>query len=294
MTTVSQVSRERRETPLLMGVVNVTPDSFSDGGLWADPESAIAHALQLVEDGADVVDVGGESTRPGATRPVADEELGRVLPVIETLAAAGVMVSVDTMRAEVAARAVTSGARIVNDVSGGLADDRMLAVVADSDATYVAMHWRAHADQMRDFATYDLDGDGVISTVRDELARRVEAIAAAGVGLDRVILDPGLGFAKRPEHDWALLRGLDVLHGLGLPLLIGASRKSFLGRLRVGGALRPVNAREAATTALTMWLGMQRPPVWGIRVHDVRASRDALDVLDRLTARADSDPPEVP
>ncbi|MGI8646512.1 MAG: dihydropteroate synthase [Nocardioides sp.] len=293
MTLVSQVSHGRIETPLLMGVVNVTPDSFSDGGLWADSESAVAHALQLVEDGADVVDVGGESTRPGATRPVAAEEVGRVLPVIEALSADGVLVSVDTMRAEVAARAIEAGARIVNDVSGGLADDGMLAVVADSDATYVAMHWRAHAARMRDFATYDPEDGGVVSIVRDELSRRVEAITAAGIGLERVVLDPGLGFAKRPEHDWALLRHLDVLHGLGLPLLIGASRKSFLGRLRgAGGPLRAVAAREAATTALTTWLGMQHPSVWGIRVHDVHASRDALDVLARLAAPPSDDAPE--
>jgi dihydropteroate synthase len=265
-----------------MGVVNVTPDSFSDGGLWADPELAVAHGLRLVEEGADVVDVGGESTRPGATRPVVDEEMSRVLPVIEALAASGVVVSVDTMRAEVAASAVAAGARIVNDVSGGLADDRMLATVADTDATYVAMHWRAHADHMRDFATYDAPG-GVVRAVCDELSRRLEAIDAAGIARDRVVLDPGLGFAKRPEHDWALLRGLGDLHRLGLPLLVGASRKSFLGRLLgTEESLRPVRDREAATTALTTWLASQTPPVWGIRVHDVQANRDALAVLARL------------
>ena len=267
-----------------MGVVNATPDSFSDGGLWADAEKAVAHGLQLVQDGADIVDVGGESTRPGATRPLVDEEMGRVLPVIEALAEAGVVVSVDTMRAEVAARAVAAGARIVNDVSGGLADERMLAVVADTDATYVAMHWRAHSEHMRDFATYDASG-GVVAAVRDELARRIEAIAAAGIGPDRLVIDPGLGFAKRPEHDWALLRGLDTLRGLGPPVLVGASRKSFLGRLLgARGALRPVDEREAATTALTTWLALCMPWVWGVRVHDVRANRDALDVVARLAA----------
>jgi len=274
-----------------MGVVNVTPDSFSDGGLWADPESAIAHALGLVEDGADVVDVGGESTRPGATRPLVTEELDRVLPVIEALAADGVTVSVDTMRAEVAEQAVAVGARIVNDVSGGLADDRMLDVVASSEATYVAMHWRAHSAHMRDFAVYDdRDGEptGVVSIVRAELEARVEAIEAAGIDRSRLVLDPGLGFAKRPEHDWALLRGLDVLAGLGLPLLVGASRKSFLGRLLgSGGALRPAPERDAATLALTTYLALRQPvwgqPVWGVRVHDVRATRDALAVVDHLT-----------
>ena len=274
----------RTSRPRLMGVVNVTPDSFSDGGRWADPEAAVAHGRQLVADGADIVDVGGESTRPGATRPLATQELARVLPVIETLAGDGAVVSIDTMRADVAERALAAGARIVNDVSGGLADDRMLSVVAGSDATYVAMHWRAHADHMRDFASYDPEEGGVVSVVREELARRVDAIEAAGIDLDRVVLDPGLGFAKRPEHDWAVLRGLDVLHGLGLPLLIGASRKSFLGRLLGSrGAVRPVTERDPATTALTTWLAVQPTPVWGIRVHDVRSSRDALAVVDRLT-----------
>jgi dihydropteroate synthase len=273
-----------RDGPLLMGVVNVTPDSFSDGGLWVDAEKAVAHGLDLVRDGADIVDVGGESTRPGATRPLVTEEMDRVLPVIKGLAEAGAVVSVDTMRAEVAGRAVAAGARIVNDVSGGLADERMLEVVAATDATYVAMHWRAHSAHMRDFATYDAPG-GVVTAVRDELARRVEAAEAAGIGLDRVVVDPGLGFAKRPEHDWALLRGLDALGGLGLPVLVGASRKSFLGRLLgSGGALRPVTEREPATTALTTWLALRTPWVWGVRVHDVRANRDALDVVARLAA----------
>jgi len=270
-------------TVLVMGVVNVTPDSFSDGGLWADPESAIAHAFRLVEDGADVIDVGGESTRPGATRPLVTEELERVLPVIDALSADGVTVSVDTMRAEVAEQAVAAGATIINDVSGGLADDRMLEVVAASQVTYVAMHWRAHSAHMGDFAVYDPE-DGVVSIVRAELEARVEIIEAAGVDRSRIVLDPGLGFAKKPDHDWALLRGLDVLAGLGLPLLVGASRKSFLGRLLgSAGAPRPAPERDAATTALTTWLALRQPPVWGVRVHDVRATRDALAVVDRLT-----------
>ena len=276
--------------PLVMGVVNVTPDSFSDGGLWADPDSAIARALELVDDGADVVDVGGESTRPGATRPLVAEELGRVLPVIEALAADGVRVSVDTMRAEVAQAALAAGASIVNDVSGGLADERMLEVVAATGATYVAMHWRAHSEFMRDFATYGPEEGGVVSIVRRELAARLEAIQAAGVDRSRIVLDPGLGFAKRPEHDWALLRGLDVLAGLGRPLLVGASRKSFLGRLLGPGAdLRPPEERDAATTALTTWLALQPTPLWGVRVHDVRSTRDALAVVDRLTRPPDQE-----
>lgn len=266
--------------PLLMGVVNVTPDSFSDGGRWLEPDAAIAHGRALLAAGADILDIGGESTRPGATRPLVEEELGRVVPVIEALAAEGARVSVDTMRAEVAAAAVGAGATIVNDVSGGLADPRMLDAVADLGATYVAMHWRAHADHMRDFAVYDGPG-GVVAAVRDELAARVDAMLAAGLDRDRIVLDPGLGFAKRAEHDWELLRDLAPLHALGYPLLVGASRKSFLGRLLAsGGVPRPVDEREHASSALTVLLAQRG--AWGVRVHDVRAAKDALLVLARL------------
>ena len=267
--------------PVLMGVVNVTPDSFSDGGRWLEPDAAIAHGRELLADGADILDIGGESTRPGATRPLVEEELGRVVPVITELAAGGAVVSVDTMRAEVAEAALEAGATIVNDVSGGLADPRILEVVAARGATYVAMHWRAHADHMRDFAVYDGPG-GVVSAVCAELAERLEAILAAGVRPESVVLDPGLGFAKRAEHNWEILRDLDPLLGLGHRVLVGASRKSFLGRLLAdsGGTPRPVDQREHANTALTVHLA--RRGVWGLRVHDVRAARDALRVLERL------------
>ncbi|MDF1606201.1 dihydropteroate synthase [Nocardioides sp. YIM 152315] len=272
-------------TPLLMGVVNVTPDSFSDGGRWLEPDAAIAHGRELVADGADILDIGGESTRPGATRPLVEEELGRVVPVITALAADGTTVSVDTMRAEVAEAAVAAGATVVNDVSGGLADPRMHAVVARSGASYVAMHWRAHADHMRDFAVYDGPG-GVVAAVRDELARRVETMLAAGIEADRIVLDPGLGFAKRQEHNWELLRDLQPLRDLGFPLLVGASRKSFLGRLLgAAGSPRAVGEREHANTALTVLLAQQG--VWGLRVHDVRAAKDALRVLERLADEGD-------
>lgn len=272
--------------PLIMGVVNVTPDSFSDGGRYLDTERAIAHGRRLLAEGADVLDVGGESTRPGATRPLVSEELDRVVPVIEALSAEGARVSVDTMRAEVAQAAVAAGARIVNDVSGGLADPSILGVVADAqaerDLTYVAMHWRAHGDRMQQFTTYDAP-DGVVAVVRAELGSRLEAIAAAGVDLDRVVLDPGLGFAKLAHHNWELLRHLHELAELGRPLLVGASRKTFLGRLLAGpdGEPRPVEGREAAGVALTalMAAGLGGVPVWGVRVHDVRAHRDALAVV---------------
>jgi dihydropteroate synthase len=270
-------------TPLVMGVVNVTPDSFSDGGLYADTPRAVAHARQLLADGADILDVGGESTRPGATRPLVEEELGRVIPVITALAQDGATVSVDTMRHQVAAAAVAAGARIVNDVSGGVADPEILRVVADTGATYVAMHWRAHSDHMRDFATYDNPG-GVVRAVCDELSARVDAVLAAGVPPERLVLDPGLGFAKRGEHNWQLLTDLDPIKALGFPLLVGASRKSFLGTLLAGpdGRPRPVDGREAATTALSVVLAGEG--VWGLRVHDVRSTRDALRVLDALDA----------
>jgi dihydropteroate synthase len=263
-----------------MGVVNVTPDSFSDGGRWATPEAAVVHGRDLLSDGADLLDIGGESTRPGATRPLVEEELGRVVPVIRELAADGAVVSVDTMRAEVASAALAAGASIVNDVSGGLADPRILDVVADSEATYVCMHWRAHSVDMNHHAVYDGPG-GVMGAVREELLERVEALHAAGVPDERIVLDPGLGFAKRAEHNWALLAGLADLKELGFRLLVGASRKSFLGTLLAdrAGEPRPVDGREHATTALTVLVAQQR--VWGLRVHDVRASRDALRTLAR-------------
>ena len=265
--------------PCVMGIVNVTPDSFSDGGLYADAESAVSHGRQLLADGADVLDIGGESTRPGATRPVVDEELDRVIPVITPLAAQGAVISVDTMRASVASAALEAGAQIVNDVSGGLADPEMLSVVAESGATYVAMHWRAHAATMADRTDYG--PAGVVDGVRRELGERLEAIVAAGVDPERVILDPGLGFAKTAAHNWELLAGLAALEALGRPLLIGASRKSFLGQvLADGGPPRDVGEREFAHAALVALLAERG--VAYLRVHDVRATRDALAVVDAL------------
>jgi dihydropteroate synthase len=255
-----------------MGILNVTPDSFSDGGRWSSTDAAIARGIDLHSEGADLVDVGGESTRPGAQRISVEDELARVLPVVRALASEGIAVSIDTMRAEVAAACVDAGAVLVNDVSGGQADPLMLPWLASVTIPYVAMHWRGPSDVMEDLATY---GD-VVSEVVDELAERLQALADAGVDPDRVVLDPGLGFAKRSPHNWALLRDLEELESLGRPLLVGASRKRFLGDLLAGadGAARPMEGRDAAgdaVTALAAYLG-----VWCVRVHEVRASRDAV------------------
>ena len=265
--------------PRLMGIVNVTPDSFSDGGRWDTTDAAVAHGRELLAEGADLLDIGGESTRPGATRPLLAEELDRVVPVIAQLAAAGAVVSVDTMRCEVAEAACRAGARVVNDVSGGLADPDILRVVAAYDVTYVAMHWRAHSDHMQELAVYDGPG-GVVGGVRRELAERLEAALAAGIPEHRLVLDPGLGFAKTAEQNWDLLRGLDEIAALGRPLLVGSSRKSFLGALlRDERGPRPVGEREHANVALTTLLAARG--VWGLRVHEVRASMDALRVVSR-------------
>jgi dihydropteroate synthase len=259
-----------------MGVVNVTADSFSDGGLYLDRDRAVAHGLELVAHGAAIVDVGGESTRPGATRIDPAVETARVVPVIEALAAQGVTVSVDTMHAGVASAALDAGARIVNDVSGGRADPDMVRVVADADVPWVLMHWRSVDSASPHRAPLYQD---VVTEVRDELLAGADAAMRAGVDQSRLILDPGLGFAKTAEHNWALLAALPDFVATGLPILVGASRKRFLGALLAGpdGAPRPPDGRETATavvSALAGWHG-----AWGVRVHDVAASVDALAVV---------------
>jgi dihydropteroate synthase len=265
-----------------MGVVNVTPDSFSDGGLWLDANAAIEHGLELVAAGADIIDVGGESTRPGAVRVDAEEELRRVLPVIDKLAASGAVVSVDTMHAEVARQAVDAGAVLVNDVSGGLADPAMVPFIAASGVPFVVMHWRGHSADMQARATYD----DVVVNVRSELGSRITAIVEAGVSADQLILDPGLGFAKSPDGDdnWALLRHLDTLIKLGRPVLIGASRKAFIGRLlSVAGVPRPPAQRDHASSAVTALAAAAG--AWAVRVHDVVADVDAVRVAARWSAQ---------
>jgi len=255
-----------------MGVLNVTPDSFSDGGDHASSAAAVAHGHALRAAGADLVDVGGESTRPGAGRVDEQTELARVVPVIAALSAAGVLCSVDTMRARVATAAVAAGAVLVNDVSGGLADPGMLDAVAATGATFVASHWRGASADMQSHAVYD----DVVAEVCAELALRLAACQAAGVA--DVIVDPGIGFAKTAEHNWSLLRAVDRLQELG-PVLLGSSRKAFLGAL-LGG--REPKDRDAATTALTTVAATQR--VWGVRVHDVAGSADAVRVVESLRA----------
>jgi dihydropteroate synthase len=263
----------RFEVPVTMGVVNVTPDSFSDGGRWLDPDVAVAHGTALVHDGADLVDVGGESTRPGAVRVDVEVELARVLPVVRGLVAAGVVVSIDTMRAEVARQAVDAGAAVVNDVSGGLADPQMHATVARLAVPYVAMHWRGFSDRMDGLAVYD----DVVADVRAELAQRLADAVAAGVDPQAIVLDPGLGFAKEAEHNWALLHGLGSLVELGRPVLVGASRKRFLGSLLAAdGSPRPLGERDRATDAVSALAAAAG--AWCVRVHDVRGSRDAVEV----------------
>jgi dihydropteroate synthase len=261
----------RADRICVVGVLNVTPDSFSDGGRFTTVDDALEHGLAMRAAGADLVDIGGESTRPGAQRVDAAEETRRVLPVLRELAAAGVPCSVDTYRAAVADAALAAGAVVVNDVSGGLGDPAMAAVVRDAGCPWILMHWRGHSDTMQQLASYD----DVVKDVRTELLARVDAALAAGVAESRLVIDPGLGFAKTGAHNWALLGALDNLLELGLPVLVAASRKSFLGTLLAdpAGAPRPVDQREDATTAITAHCAAAG--VWGVRVHEVRPAVDA-------------------
>jgi dihydropteroate synthase len=265
-----------------MGVVNVTPDSFSDGGRWFGADAAIQHGLELIAQGADIIDVGGESTRPGAQRIPVDEELRRVRPVITELVKSGAVVSVDTMRAQVAEWAVGAGVSLVNDVSGGLADPYMPRLVAKAGVPYVVMHWRGHSHDMEKRAVYQ----DVVREVHDELAQRVGAVTAEGVDPSMIVLDPGLGFSKNPApggaeaHNWQLLAGLRELATIGgrdFPVLVGASRKRYLSRLfDSGGAPRPFLENDAATAAITALSAAAG--AWCVRVHQVPANADAVRV----------------
>jgi len=261
----------------VMGIVNVTDDSFSDGGLFLDRERAVEHGAELAAQGAAIVDVGGESTRPGAVRIDPAVEIARVTPVIKELAAQGIAVSIDTMHAEVASSALENGARIVNDVSGGRADPNMAAVVADAKVPWVLMHWRSvRAARPHDAAPYA----DVVAEVRAELLAGVDAAVAAGVDPAALIIDPGLGFAKTAQHNWALLHALPEFVAMGMPVLVGASRKRFLGSLLAGedGEPRLPAGRETATAVISALAGLHG--AWGVRVHDVLASVDALKVVE--------------
>lgn len=263
--------------PVVMGVVNVTEDSFSDGGLFLDRDRAVERAMALVAAGAAIIDVGGESTRPGATRVAPELESSRVLPVIRDLAAAGVTVSIDTMHSSVAAAALENGAQIVNDVSGGRSDPNMAAVLAEAKAPWVLMHWRSvRADAPHEVPAYA----DVVGEVREDLLRSVDDAVAAGVDPAKVIIDPGLGFAKTAQHNWELLRALPTFVATGFPVLVGASRKRFLGALLEGpdGVMRPASGRETATAVISALSVLNG--AWGVRVHDVQASVDALKVVN--------------
>jgi len=259
----------------IVGILNVTPDSFSDGGRWQNPDDAIAHAVAMREQGAALVDVGGESTRPGATPVDPVEEQRRVIPIVRALAARSIPISIDTKNAATALAAVEAGAEVVNDVSGGLFDAGMGRVVAETGVTFVAMHWRGGAD----IAPQYID---VVSEVRNELRSRIAELIVAGVDPRQIVIDPGLGFAKDSEHNWQLLSRLGELASLGHGILIGASRKRFLGPLLAEGA--PVADRDLPTSIVSALAA--RAGVWGVRVHDVAGTRVALDVVGAWDAGA--------
>ena len=259
---------------LVIGVLNVTPDSFSDGGKFANVDAAISHGISLRDQGASFIDVGGESTRPGASRVSADEEQLRVLEVIAGLKAAGVATSIDTMHASTAAAAVRAGAFMVNDVSGGLADPEMLSAVADLRVPYVIMHWRGHSTEMNALTSYS----DVVADVIDELGTRIDAAMRAGIAREAIVIDPGLGFAKETNDNWAILKNLSAFDVLDFPILIGASRKRFIGSLLQGddGIARPVDQRDIATDSISALAAAAG--VWAVRVHDVAGSVDAVRV----------------
>lgn len=266
----------------IMGIVNVTPDSFSDGGTWIDPDAAIAHGLKLAEQGAALVDVGGESTRPGARRVDVDEELARVLPVVAGLAQASIEVSIDTMKSRVARECLDAGAVMVNDVSGGLADSQMGPLMSRAGLPYVVTHWRGHSDVMNDLAHYD----DVVAEVAKALLARVEALVSVGVDPANIILDPGFGFAKDAGHNWRLLADLASITNLGYRVLVGTSRKRFLGHLPsrpgvpidTGAPPSPAIDRDIATAATSLLAAQSG--AWAVRVHDVASTKDTLAVWE--------------
>jgi dihydropteroate synthase len=257
---------------LVMGILNVTPDSFADGGRYSTTNLALKRADEMISEGVEIIDVGGESTKPGADRIIQAEEVARVIPVIKELAKKDTPISIDTTRASVAEQAIKLGISYVNDVSGGLADPEMYKLIAKHPKVqYIIMHWRAHSKTMQDHAIYK----DVVKEVKEELEERIEDAIKAGVNPDQIIIDPGLGFAKLPEHNWELLRNIDRIALLGYPILIGASRKRFLGELT--GSSNP-DDREAASIAVTAMVAKQG--VWGVRTHSVKPHRDAIATVN--------------
>jgi len=260
--------------PRIMGILNVTPDSFSDGGEYSSFDDAIRHGIELHAAGAQLIDVGGESTRPGAGRVPVEQEKRRVLPVIEGLVAEGVPVSIDTMNAATALAAAERGVAMINDVSGGLADEGMPRVAAETGLHFVAMHWRGPSDRMDAMAVYS----DLLREVREELKGRAAALIVSGVSPDRIILDPGIGFAKNGEQNWRLLANIDAVGSIGFPVLVGVSRKRFLGGLLPEGAT--MKDRDPATSVTSALLA--QAGVWGVRVHDVAGTAAALDVWEAM------------
>ena len=254
---------------LVMGILNVTPDSFSDGGEFLDPKKAISRGMEMIEEGATIIDVGGESTKPGAERVPLDEELTRVIPVIHALAKSGAKVSVDTMRAETAAMAVAAGASIINDVSGGLADPAMHATAAALKVQYICMHWRGQSKDMDSLAVYE----NVVTDVINEMTKQIAAALLAGIEPTKLVIDPGLGFAKNAEQNWELLRNIDKFKEFGFPILVGGSRKRFLG------GNDPLQ-RESSSIALTTWLATKH--IWGVRTHSVKPHVDAIKLVGQV------------
>lgn len=260
---------------LVMGILNVTPDSFADGGRHFTIADALKRAEEMTAEGVDIIDVGGESTKPGAERVTEAEELERVIPVITELAKKDVAISIDTTRASVAKEAIKLGAHYVNDVSGGLADPNMYSVIAEHpQVQYIIMHWRTHSKNMQELAQYK----DVVKEVKEELEARIDSAIEAGVNPEQIIIDPGLGFSKMPEHNWELLKNLDRIALLGYPILVGASRKRFLGELT--GATNP-DDREAASIAVTAMVAKLN--VWGVRTHSVKPHRDAIATVERFS-----------
>ena len=262
---------------LVMGILNVTPDSFADGGRHFTMDDALNRAKEMIEEGVDIIDIGGESTKPGADRVSEAEEANRVIPVLEQVIPLGTEVSIDTTRSSIAEKAIKLGVKYVNDVSGGLADKEMYKLIAKHpEVQYVIMHWRGHSKTMQELATYK----DVVKEVKEELEERVNSAIEAGVDPDQIIIDPGIGFSKSPEHNWELLKNLDRLSLLGYPILIGASRKRFLGELT--GGSNP-DEREAATLAITA--AMAKQGVWAVRTHSVKPHRDVIATISALGRR---------